>query len=161
MENILKKMDWKILLACLLLCLAAGMISSFVSGDSIGIYSTLVLPPVYPPGYLFPIVWTILYILMAVSLYMIIKTVGKQDLKPYVVFGVQLSLNIVWSPVFFVLADYLLAFIILVAIWLSVLAMIIVFWMHDRRAGMLQIPYLLWVTFAGYLSYSVYVLNPV
>jgi len=77
------------------------------------------------------------------------------------VFGVQLSLNIVWSPVFFVLADYLLAFIILVAIWLSVLAMIIVFWMHDRRAGMLQIPYLLWVTFAGYLSYSVYVLNPV
>ena len=151
--------DLKLLIYCLIVCLGAGMISGLITSGSASIYSDLILPEVHPPGYLFPLVWTILYILMAISLYMVVRTSDHNNREQMIIFFIQLLLNFVWAPVFFVIGNYLAAFIILVALWVSVLMMIISFNKKNRNAALLQIPYIIWITFAGYLSYSVYVLN--
>ena len=151
--------NWQLLLLCVIGCIAVGATSGIISGDSMKMYSDLKLPDIYPPGYLFPIVWTILYALMGVSLYLIIKDGIYKNEIPLAIFGIQLVLNFCWLPIFFVMSNYLAAFILLVVIWIFVLMMIYTFWKVDKYAGAIQIPYLIWVTFAGYLSYSVYIIN--
>lgn len=155
----IRRIDWKILIICLIVTLATGAVSGIISGNSMIIYEGLNLPSLYPPGMIFPIVWTVLYILMGISLYIIIKAREPGDYVPLIVFGLQLAANFLWAPIFFVLELYLVAFILLLAIWVLVLAMIAVFWRIDRTAAGLQIPYIIWLTFAAYLSYGVYMLN--
>ena len=118
----------------------------------------LVKPPFAPPAILFPIVWTILYVLMGVS-YGILKTNSLVDDKINTAYYVQLGINALWSIFFFVFEWRLFAFIWLLLLIASVINMIIKFYNKNKTAGLLQIPYLLWTIFAAYLNLAFYILN--
>lgn len=155
------KFDLKKLIISLLIPLAVGGLSALISGGGMDFYKTVEKPPLSPPGIVFPIVWSILYILMGISLYLVItkKDMYQSKTSAYVFFALQLFLNFIWSPVFFSAKEYLAAFVILVLMWLAIIGMIVSFFRISKFAGLLQIPYLLWVTFAGYLNLGVYLLN--
>lgn len=155
------KLDLKKLILSLFIPLAVGGLSALISGGGMGFYETVEKPPLSPPGIVFPIVWTILYILMGISLYLVITKKDRYQSKTsaYAFFVLQLFLNFIWSPVFFSAKEYLAAFIILILLWLSIIGMILTFFRISKLAGLLQIPYLIWVTFAGYLNFAIYLLN--
>ena len=125
------------------------------------IYSSITRPVLSPPGWIFPVVWSVLYFLMGVSIYLIHNSEVSQNetTKPFLLFGVQLFLNFIWSPIFFNKQWFLFAFIVLVFLWNITLLMIISFYKISKPASILQIPYLLWLTFAGYLNFLIYLLN--
>ena len=154
------KFDWKKLLLCLAIPLGVGGLSALVSGgmDS---FEVIRKPPLSPPGWLFPVVWTVLYLLMGYASYRILKSGAEQEKvnKALTLYGIQLALNFLWSPVFFGFEWYLVAFLILVAMWVFIYLTIKSFSETDKTAGDLLLPYLLWVTFAGYLNLGVYILN--
>ena len=155
------KFNLKRLIISLLIPLAVGGLSALVTGGDMDLYSAVNRPPLSPPAVVFPIVWTVLYILMGVSLYLVWNNGDTYADKTmaYVLFGFQLFLNFIWSPVFFSAQQYLLAFIILVILWISVLLMILSFAKIYKPAALLQIPYIIWLTIAGYLNMGVYLLN--
>lgn len=141
--------------------LLVGGFSALITMGDMGIYKEITRPPLSPPSWVFPVVWAILYFLMGVSLYLVWN---KQDIyadkrKAYLLFCLQLFLNFIWSPVFFTARSYLLAFVILVLLIITVAFMIAAFYEIDKRAGVLQIPYLIWLLFAAYLNMAIYVLN--
>ena len=121
-------------------------------------YSTLVKPPLAPPSILFPIVWTILYILMGIS-YGILKSNYKTDMDIKFIYYLQLEVNALWSIFFFVFKLRLFSFIWILLLVLLLIIMIIKFYQKNKLAGLLQIPYLLWVLFASYLNLGFYLLN--
>ena len=118
------------------------------------IYDQIIKPSFAPPGIVFPIVWAILYVLMGISSARIYIKGGN-----LFYYTIQLILNFFWSIIFFNLNAFLLAFVWLVILWIFILLMIISFFRTDKLAAYLQIPYLLWVTFAGWLTLMVYMLN--
>lgn len=132
--------------------LVLGSIGGFLTDSSS--YNTLIKPVLSPPGIVFPIVWTILYLLMGISSYLIYK--NKGNLK---IFYLQLILNSIWTLIFFNLKEYLLSFIWIIILILLVGIMIYDFYKINKKAALIQIPYLLWLIFASYLSYSIYILN--
>lgn len=149
----------KPLIYSLLITLGVGALSGFLTRESMQQYQGLNKPPLSPPSFLFPIVWTILYILMAVSAFQVYES-DKDCRKPALtVYGIQLAVNFIWPIIFFNLHAYLFAFIWLILLWALVLAMILLFYRCSHCAAYLQIPYLLWITFAAYLNYSVWMLN--
>ena len=154
------KIQVKQLLIALAVPLAVGGLATLLSGG-MGTYRAMNQPPLSPPGWVFPIVWTILYLLMGYSSYRV-YTAGKspaftkQALKLY---AAQLLVNFVWPIVFFAFGWYLVAFFILIGLWILILLTIRAFTRIDETAGDLLIPYLLWVTFAGYLNFSIFLLN--
>ncbi len=154
------KIQWRKLLVCLAVPLAAGGLSALLSGG-MGGYDDLIQPPLSPPGWLFPVVWTVLYLLMGYSSYRILTSGADAGSvkNALILYGVQLALNALWSPVFFGLEWRLVAFFVLIALWLAIILTIRAFSRIDERAGDLLLPYLLWVTFAGYLNYGTYILN--
>ena len=121
-------------------------------------YNSLQKPPLAPPSIVFPIVWTILYILMGIS-YGILKSKGLTDKKIDIIYYIQLGVNAIWSIIFFLLKWRLFAFIWILILDVLVILMIIKFYKKDKTAGLLQIPYLLWVLFASYLNLAIYILN--
>ncbi len=153
--------DWKKLITSILLPLAVGGASAFITRNDMQIYETLNTPPLSPPGILFPIVWSILYILMGISLYIIrvSKAPKHQKKTAYILFFTQLFFNFIWSPIFFSMRQFLFAFCVLLALWLTIILMIAAFSKISKTAAVLQVPYLLWVTFAGYLNLGIYILN--
>lgn len=151
--------DWKKMILCLAICLIAGMVSGLLTVNSPEVYGNLKLPDISPPGFLFPIVWTILYILMGISLYLIVESDAPMRKMGLMIFCAQLIVNFIWAPIFFTYGEYLLAFVLAVLLWILVAAMILTFMKIDRRAAYIQVPYLIWLVVACYLSYSVYVLN--
>ena len=153
----MKNMDWKKRLICWAIPLAVGGLSALLSGG-MGDYKVLNQPPLSPPGWVFPVVWTVLYLLMGEASYRIYTSGADTDsaLKAY---AAQLILNLIWSPVFFGLQMYGLAFFILIALWIAIFITLRRFSSIDETAGNLLIPYLLWVTFAGYLNFGVFLLN--
>lgn len=154
-----KDIDIKMLSLSLILCIGGGLLSGFISG-MYGDYESFIRPEIYPPGWVFSGVWTILYFLMGISLYLILSSNNSKDKKiALAVFGIQLIMNFAWSPVFFIGSYYLAALILLIAIFISVLVMIWAFEKVNRLASNLQLPYVVWLCVALYLSYSVYVLN--
>ena len=137
-------------------CLAVGTLSGLTSASS-SLYQSLEMPPLSPPGYLFPIVWTVLYILMGIALFLMIRL---GDNRRYVqLFIVQLALNFVWTPLFFHYDIMLLAFVDLVVLWICVMLLIVMSWNYDRRASYLMLPYIVWLSFAAYLNIGAYLLN--
>ena len=155
MNNNLKKR-----LICLAIPLAVGGLAALLSGgmDS---YKVLNQPPLSPPGWVFPIVWTVLYLLMGEASWRVL-TAGaesEQIKKALIVYGVQLVLNFIWPLVFFGGQMYLTAFLILILLWVAIFLTLRRFTNINETAGDLLIPYLLWVTFAGYLNLGVYLLN--
>ena len=115
-------------------------------------------PALAPPGWVFPVAWTILYILMGIASYLVL-TSGKPNDTALTLYGIQLVFNFFWSIIFFNLEMYLFAFIWLVVLWLLIFKTAILFYQISKPAGYLMIPYLLWVAFAGYLNLSIYLLN--
>jgi benzodiazapine receptor len=154
-----QKIKWKPLIIFLAVTLGTGALAGLLTQGSMETYQQFQKPPLSPPAILFPIVWTILFILMGISAYEIYESDTDCRKPALIVFGVQLAVNFLWSIIFFNLRAFPFAFLWLILLWGLVLAMILLFNRCRRCAALLQIPYLLWVTFALYLSYSVWMLN--
>lgn len=143
----------------ILIPLAVGQISALLTRSPSDTYEMLNKSSVSPPGAIFPIVWTILYILMGISCYLII-TSGSEDTKNALIwYALQLALNFFWSLIFFNLEFYLFAFIWLLLLIIVIIIMILKFYKINPLAAYLQIPYLLWCIFAAYLNLSICLLN--
>ena len=134
-----------------------GLVIGVITSSAIE-YNTLVKPALAPPSILFPIVWTILYVLMGVS-YGILESKSLINSEIKFIYYFQLLVNALWSVIFFVFEWRLFAFIWILILLLLVTLMIIKFYNQDKVAGLLQIPYLLWLLFAAYLNLSIYILN--
>ena len=154
-------LKWKELMISIAISLGVGTLAGFLTRNSVAIYSELEKPPLSPPQWLFPVVWTLLYILMGISSYLVYQsdTDTKEKKDALRVYAIQLLLNFLWSLVFFNMQAYLLAFIILILLWFAIYIMIERFSAIYMTAGKLQIPYLLWVMFAGYLNLAIICLN--
>lgn len=151
----------KQLLLCILIPLAVGGLSAWISGDSMKGFETMNKPPFSPPGWLFPVVWTILYVLMGLASYLVLNS-GQDTYRIRNAIGwyaAQLVANFLWPILFFKLSWYLAAFFWLLLLWMLVLVTTLKFYRLSSRAGDLMLPYLLWTTFAAYLNYGVYRLN--
>jgi len=144
-----------------LLAEGVGGLSGWLSRDGMKRYmATAVKPPLTPPGPLFPIVWTILYLLMGIGAARVYRTpASNARSKGLGVFLLQLGVNFFWSIIFFSLEAYGFALLWLLLLWGLVLWMIVLFCRVDKTAGLMQIPYLLWLSFAAYLNYGVWMLN--
>ncbi|UBH46331.1 tryptophan-rich sensory protein [Thomasclavelia ramosa] len=138
--------------------LFVGTLSAFLTHDAMTTFETIQKPVLSPPGWLFPIVWTILYILMGIASYLVLTTESSQHVTLFI-YKIQLFFNFIWPIIFFNLRLYLLAFIWLIILWLLILITAILFYKTNKLAGYLMLPYLIWVTFAGYLNLSIYLLN--
>ena len=121
-------------------------------------YNTLEKPFLSPPSIVFPIVWTILYILMGIS-YGMLKEKDLNDTNVKTIYYLQLFVNALWSIIFFVFKLRLLAFIWILLLDVLVFVLINIFYNKDKKAGLLQIPYLIWILFATYLNLFIYILN--
>ena len=142
--------------------LAVGGLAALLTRGNMRIYAELAVPPLAPPAVLFPIVWTVLYVLMGAGYAMVKaeKTEKPVEVKSASrVYWIQLAVNFLWSIIFFNLREFLFAFIWLVLLWILILLMIARFAAVSKTAAYLQFPYLLWVAFAGYLNLMIYVMN--
>ena len=154
------KLEWKKLIICVAIPLAVGALASFITSDNIEIFLDLNKPPLSPPAWLFPVVWTILYILMGIASYLVYSSGKRVGVTTALkVYGLQLIFNFFWSIIFFNLSNYLFAFIWIVALWLLILLTNRLFDKISVAAGYLLLPYLIWVSFAGYLNWGIYLLN--
>lgn len=152
--------NWPLLLFTILLSEGAGILGSFFTVASIPTwYATLTKPSFSPPGFVFGPVWTILYALMGISLYLV--WVSKAISKSYAIklFFVQLILNAVWSIIFFGLRSPGLAFIEIIALWVAIALTIKAFQHISKAASYLLYPYLAWVSFASILNFAIWILN--
>ena len=155
-SNILK------LIVSILLPLGVGWVGGIFTQNSIadGWYGSLNQPSFNPPNEVFGPVWTVLYILMGISLYMVWKQVpGNRRENALGIFALQLLLNFLWTLFFFYFKDIEIALLDIIALWISIVIMIVMFIRVKPLAGWLNIPYLLWVTFATALNVAYYVLN--
>lgn len=150
--------QWKKLFICIAIPLAVGGVSAALTKDSMELYETVQKPALTPPGWIFPVVWTILFVLMGIASYLILTTEKSKD-TALRVYGLQLVVNFFWSILFFNLQQYQLSFFWLLLLWLLVFITTVLFYQILKPAGYLMLPYLLWVTFAGYLNLSISLLN--
>ena len=149
----------KSLIISLLISLGVGGLSALVTMGSMDIYKYLDKPLFAPPSIVFPIVWTILFILMGISSYLIYESDGDNKSKALLVYGIQLLVNFVWPIFFFVLSYRLIALFIIITLLIFIVIMIVKFYKINKLAAYLQILYLLWVAFATYLNFGFYILN--
>lgn len=147
----------KIYIKSILLPVIIGGIVGIIISNSID-YNTLIKPAFAPPSILFPIIWTILYILMGVS-YGILKNANSVDTKIKSIYYLQLFVNALWSILFFIFKWRLFSFFWILLLDVLVIIMIYHFYNKDKLAGLLQIPYIIWILFATYLNLAVYLLN--
>lgn len=196
----MKKTTIKQFLIAIAIPVILGVLAAFLTRENMNIYDDIVVPSLAPPVKLFPVVWTILYILMGISSGLVFRQrtlrapYASRDKRPtgtmatplssgsssttaryqeseaaikqkeavfdaLYVYATQLFLNFFWSIFFFNMRTFLFAFIWLLMLWIAVLVMILKFKEHSTPAGLLQIPYLIWISFAGYLNFSIYWLN--
>lgn len=150
------------LLASVITCQLAGIIGAVFTISAIPLwYNTLIKPSFNPPAWIFGPVWTILYTMMGVALFIIWTTKSKQKEKPaaILIFFLQLSLNTLWSPIFFGAQSPFMGLIIIILLWITILMTIIKFFKVSKVAGGLLVPYFLWVSFATILNFSIWQLN--
>lgn len=153
------KIQWKRLLLCLAIPLAVGGLAGILTKDSMMQFALVNKPPLSPPGWLFPVVWTALYLLMGLASYLVSRSDSAQKRPALILYAIQLIVNFFWSIFFFNFGWYLFSFFWLLLLWVLILLTIRAFWRVSPVAGILLIPYLLWVTFAGYLNLAIYLLN--
>lgn len=151
----------KNLLLCLLIPLAAGGLGALLAGDFSASYQSMHKPLLSPPGWLFPVVWTALYLMMGYASYLVLASDASAPRKKraLTIYGVQLALNLLWPLFFFRLEWCAFSFIWLVLLFLTVLLTELLFRYIDKRAGDWLLPYLFWLFFAGYLNLGVCILN--
>lgn len=155
------KRRWKSLAIAIAIPLAVGGLSALLTMDSMKTFSSLNQPPLSPPGWLFGVVWTLLYALMGVASWLVYVSPAPQAEKTTALrlYGAQLLVNFFWSIIFFNLEAYLFAFAWLLLLWVLIFATLLYFYRIRPISAYLLIPYLAWVTFAGYLNYAIYLLN--
>ncbi len=157
----MKHSKWKTYAAWILFTEAVGALSGWLTRDGVALYKAAVeKPPLSPPSGVFPIVWGLLYALLGIGAARIYMTpAGQKRSRCMGLYFTQLAFNFLWSIVFFNRQAFGFAFVWLLVLWGLILAMTVCFSGIDRRAAVLQIPYLLWVAFAGYLNLGVTLLN--
>lgn len=157
----MKKQTWRSYAFWILLSEAVGVLSGLITRSGVEAYGESIVPaPLSPPAIVFPIVWTILYALMGISAARVYLAPPSEDRTVGLwVFVLQLVFNFFWSIIFFSAQNFGFALIWILALWALILWMILTFRKVDKTAALLQIPYLLWVTFATYLTYTVWQLN--
>ncbi len=149
------------LIAWIIICFATSAIGAFATLQAQSFYGGLVQPLWAPPAWLFGPVWTTLYAMMAVSVWLIWRKGGfKANQSALTLFLCQLILNGLWSWMFFAWHLGLGSFINIIVLWLAILANLVLFWRTDKFSGVLLVPYLLWVSFASALNYAMWQLNP-
>ena len=142
--------------------LAVGGLSALISGGGMDFYSEIKTPPLAPPSILFPIVWSVLYILMGISAAIVSlnQASGESDKKSALsTYAASLIFNFAWSIIFFNLRAFLFAFLWLAVLLYLIVKTIIKYREINKIAAYLQIPYAVWVSFAGYLNFAIWVLN--
>ena len=150
----------KSLIKNLAIPLLVGALAGFLTNADVKEFMTTAKQPFFtPPGWVFPIAWTILYALMGFSEYIIENTDSPRKSRALTVYDIQLFFNFVWSFIFFSAGNYLFAFVWIIILWLLIIATILEFKIIKTRAAYFLIPYLIWVTFATVLNFSVYLLN--
>jgi len=144
----------------IILCEAVGLVSGLISMMGMHEFGGVNQSVLTPPGIVFPIVWTILYALMGIGAARVwLSEDSIERMKALIVFAVQLAVNFFWSIIFFDLQAFQFAFWWLVILWVLIILMITAYHKVDKLAAYIQIPYLLWVTFAGYLTYMTWMMN--
>ena len=154
--------NFRTYLVAVLIPLAVGGLASLLTSGNMMLYSEITKPPLAPPAILFPIVWTILYILMGIGsarIYLKKEAMPDQTTNALKTYVLQLGFNFFWSLIFFNLQTFFFAFIWLVVVWGLIIIMLYEFYKIDKFAAIINIPYLLWVTFALYLNLAIYILN--
>lgn len=156
-----RQWSWKTYVFWILLAEGVGGLSGILTREGTQRYlETAAKPPLTPPGIVFPIVWTVLFLLMGIGAARIWLTPPTEDRsKALKIFLLQLGVNFFWSVLFFNWECYAFSLVWLLGLWMLILWMIVLYSRLDRPAALLQIPYLLWVSFAAYLNYGVWVLN--
>ena len=152
----------KVYITSILIAVGTGLLASALTQGSMDIYSEFVKPPLAPPNILFPIVWTALYILMGISSAIIYLGKDKSVIasqNALALYGSNLIANFTWSIIFFGFNKFLFAFIWLLFLLFIIIRMIISFERLNKTAAYLQLPYVVWVIFAGYLNFAIYILN--
>ena len=174
------KQNWKLLVISILIPLAVGALAGFLTMGGMESFSSMNQPPLAPPAWLFPIVWTILYILMGISSYLICTSEWEEGMKhvsggnfeknksenrnmeksqALTTYGYQLIVNFLWPVFFFNFQWYFFSFLWLAVLWILVAKMILEFGQISKTAALLNVLYLLWLSFAGYLNLGVWLLN--
>lgn len=153
------KRNWKPLVVITGSTLAAGALAGFFTGSSSAIYQAMIKPALAPPAFVFPVVWTLLYILMGISAWLIYETRQRGKHRALKLYILQLAVNLLWPVFFFGMDFYLFSFFWLLLLLLLVILMILRFYPLSPEAALLQIPYVFWLIFAGYLNFSIYLLN--
>jgi tryptophan-rich sensory protein len=145
----------------IVVCFAAAGIGGAVTTPKIATwYATLTKPSWNPPNWIFGPVWSALYFCMAVAAWLVWRQGGFSGAKvPLTLFAVQLTLNVLWSCIFFGLEKPGLAFVEVLLLWTAIAATMIVFWQRSMIAGILFVPYLAWVSFASFLNFTIWRLN--
>ena len=158
----MKKAQWKTYTFWIILTELVGALSGWLTQDGTQLYSTsIVQPPLSPPPLVFPIVWSILFALMGIGAARIyLSPASNARSQGLLRYFLQLSFNFFWSIIFFNFQKFGFAFLWLLALWYLILRMILAFRKADPLAAWMQLPYLLWVTFAAYLNLGVWLLNP-
>ena len=147
----------KIYIKSIVLTLAVGALSAFVTRGNMDVYESINRPSIAPPGFIFPIVWTVLFVLMGISFAnVLVKGRGRECSGIYVL---QLFANFLWSVIFFNFRAYMFSFVWLILLWVLILVMIKCFYRISPFSAYINVPYFLWVTFAGVLNFMIYILN--
>ena len=155
------KQNIKLLLLCIAIPLIVGGFSAALTGNSMEVFGNVSKPPLSPPAWLFPVVWTILYTLMGISSYLIISSGAEKEAIDSAIrlYAYQLIVNFLWPTFFFNFQWYGFSFLWLLLLWILVLLMILRFREISRVAAYMNLPYLIWLTFAGYLNFGIWILN--
>lgn len=153
---------WAPYVGFVLLALAVGGLSGWLTRDGVELYNqTAQKPPLSPPGWVFPVAWTLLYVLMGLASYLVAVSpvAGQRRERALCVYALQLAVNFAWPVIFFKLSAYGTAFFWLFLLTALVLATLLLFWHISKTAGKLLLPYLIWLCFALYLNLGVWLLN--
>ena len=137
--------------------IATGLLASYLTTGNMSIYDNIIKPPLSPPSIVFPIVWSALYVLMGISSYLVYQ--NTERIGPLFTYFLSLFVNFFWSIIFFNWQEFGFAFIWLLLLWFLILLTILDYYKISKPAAILQIPYLIWVTFAGYLNFMIWLLN--
>ncbi len=156
--------EFPLLVLSIMICQAAGYTGSYFTDTSIASwYPTLIKPWFTPPGWLIGIVWFVIFTLMGISLFFAwhkdIRLRKSPIRNAVIVFGAQLVVNILWSAAFFGLRSPLYGLITIAFLWVLILVTMVMSWRVSRDAALLLVPYLIWVSFAAFLNYTIWVLN--
>ena len=151
----------KALIVSLLLPLAVGGLAAWLTSGSMEQFAALAQPPLSPPGWVFPVAWTVLYLLMGAASWLVWKSDAPdaQKKRALTLYGAQLAVNFVWPLLFFRAGWFGIAFVWLLLLLVLVVETALAFARIDKRAAWLLVPYLLWLVFAAYLNVGVWMLN--